>query len=431
MTIIYNVPVGGDSSAQLDSAASLRYGIQLNGATGGLVGKSISTFVVYLRKVTTPSGNVTATVRNSADTVRATFQESIVATSLSTTSSPVTFTLASPITLANGDRIQVEYSGNAGVRIEIYTTDQYDGALTRRTRFQSAAYTESSTTDIVGTITDGTFFSQTFTHKYNIRQLATQTFTHKYNIRRLASQTYTHLYKIRQLAGKTFTHKYNIRQLASKIYTHKYNIRKLVNRTFTHAYKILELAIIPSPSLHSFTALSFTSTSFTVFPVPVITTPSKPTRNRFRSWIQSLARDFKGLFKIKPTPPPPEDVEIPPAQPPKIFHLLPSPPTLSTKLETLNDKWTSVVASVPPAEARTEIIYYPLIIHPETSPLIQNKVTFPPNLATKQPILSPPILADGSHIESVNLHFPGPKKVSKTASTINTLMILLEIERQV
>ena len=396
MTIIYNVPVGGDSSAQLDSAASLRYGIQLNGATGGLVGKSISTFVVYLRKVTTPSGNVTATVRNSADTVRATFQESIDSTTLSTTSSPVTFTLASPITLANGDRIQVEYSGNAGVRIEIYTTDQYDGALTRRTRFQSAAYTESSTTDIVATITDGTFFSQTFTHKYNIRKLATQTFTHKYNIRKLVNRTYTHIYKI----------------------------RTLVSKTFTSLYKILPFVQINE---------SFTSTSFTYSftgglsrPVPI---PKPGHRSKWRAWIKSLSRDFRNFFKIKPTPPPPEDVEIPPAQPPKIFHLLPSPPTATTKLETLNDKW-SVVASIPPAEARTEIIY-PVIIHPETSPLIQNKVTFPPDIATKQPILSPPILADGSHIESYSAGMKKPKKVSKTASTINTLMILLEIERQI
>ena len=74
------------------------------------------------------------------------------ANDLTTSFTGVTFTLAAPYTLQNGDRILVEYGGATGIQIELYTTDQFDGALTRRTRYQSGVYSESSTTDIVGTI---------------------------------------------------------------------------------------------------------------------------------------------------------------------------------------------------------------------------------------------------------------------------------------
>ena len=70
-------------------------------------------------------------------------------------------------------------------------------------------------------------------------------------------------------------------------------------------------------------------------------------QNKFRNYIRSLAFGLKDFFKIKQREPEPEDVPIPEPQPPKIFHILPEPPTTNTKLETLNDKW-SVVASTPP-----------------------------------------------------------------------------------
>jgi len=156
MTIIYNVPTGGDGAASMNSAASVRYGIELNGATGVLVGRDISTFIVSLKKTGAPSATITAAVRRSSDdAVVAAFVEAIDPNTLSTSFGPVTFTLTTPYTLQNGDKILVEYAGNTGIVIELYTTDQFNGSLTRRTRFQAAAYTAADATDIVGTIDDG------------------------------------------------------------------------------------------------------------------------------------------------------------------------------------------------------------------------------------------------------------------------------------
>lgn len=66
MTITYNVPTGGDSFASLQTGGSVRYGIELNGSTGKLVRTQISTFTVSLKKQSSTSGNITATVRNSS-----------------------------------------------------------------------------------------------------------------------------------------------------------------------------------------------------------------------------------------------------------------------------------------------------------------------------------------------------------------------------
>lgn len=176
----------------------------------------------------------------------------------------------------------------------------------------------------------------------------------------------------------------------------------------------------------SFSKISFSPVSFDVGQEQSPgTTPKKS--NRWRAWINSLARNFRNFFVIKQRPPEPEEVEIPAPQPPKIFHILPSPPTMDTKLETLNDKW-SVVASSPPAAqyaAKPEPIY-PLILNPLTSPLIQTKVTLP--RATRSSRIEPYRVGEGSHIESQLIEFKKPRNRSKTASTINTLMILLEIE---
>ena len=105
---------------------------------------------------------------------------------------------------------------------------------------------------------------------------------------------------------------------------------------------------IATGTIYSYTNESFTHASFTT--PPTITTGGgggKGKKNKFRNWIARLSRGLKDFFRIKQREeqPEPEEVEIPPAQPPKIFHILPSPPTMETKLETLNDKW-SVVASV-------------------------------------------------------------------------------------
>jgi len=184
----------------------------------------------------------------------------------------------------------------------------------------------------------------------------------------------------------------------------------------------------------SFSVISFSPVSFDVGQEQSPgTTPKKS--NRWRAWIRSLARDFRNFFKIKQRPPEPEEVEIPAPQPPKIFHILPSPPTMETKLETLNDRWASIPTEpfsrggYRETEGRSESPappVYPLILNPLTTPLIQTKVTLPK--VTRQPLIPPYRVGEGSHIESQLIEFKKPRNRSKTASTINTLMILLEIE---
>jgi len=181
----------------------------------------------------------------------------------------------------------------------------------------------------------------------------------------------------------------------------------------------------------SFSVISFSPVSFDVGQEQSPgTTPKKS--NRWRAWIRSLARDFRNFFKIKQRPPEPEEVEIPAPQPPKTVTILAEPPTMETKLETLNDKW-SVVASAPPVgksnldnQKVANATIYPLILNPLTTPLIQTKVTLPK--VTRQPLIPPYRVGEGSHIESQLIEFKKPRNRSKTASTINTLMILLEIE---
>ncbi len=145
----------GDSSTNMGAGAVTRYGIQLNGSTGELVGMALTSFTVRLKKTGTPTGNLTATVRDAADTVVATFTETPAATSLTTSFTSVVFTLASPYTLANTDRILLEYGGTVNtVQIEVFSTDQFNAGITRRTSFNAGTglYTEATGTDICGTL---------------------------------------------------------------------------------------------------------------------------------------------------------------------------------------------------------------------------------------------------------------------------------------
>jgi hypothetical protein len=157
MVLIYDVPMGADSSATLAAGGITRYGIELNGVGGLLVGKPISIFRASLKKGGTPTGNITATVRRASDdAVVASFQEALLASSLTTSFALYTFTLASPYTLANGDKILIEYGGASGISIEVFTTDQFNGSVTRRVRFTSPNYATGNTNDITGQIDDGT-----------------------------------------------------------------------------------------------------------------------------------------------------------------------------------------------------------------------------------------------------------------------------------
>lgn len=184
-------------------------------------------------------------------------------------------------------------------------------------------------------------------------------------------------------------------------------------------------------SLYSFSPISFSNTSFTTTPVPHTGGGGKGKKNKYRNYINSLAKGLRDFFKIKQRPPEPEEVPIPPAQYPagQKVTILAEPPT--------KEKPISVVASIPSDSPRGlpvegELVapplpVYPLILNPITAPLIQTKVTLP--RASRSIELPTAIRGEGSHIESSMVGLKKPKK--SKAAAINTLMILLEIERQV
>ena len=112
------MPIPGDGFAGLQAGSSLRYGIEANTVSSLIVGKSLKTWKVRLRKRGAPSGNVTARVRRrSDDAIVATFNETINSATLSTSFAEYTFTMTTPYTIAVGDRIMIEYGGPFGVDI--------------------------------------------------------------------------------------------------------------------------------------------------------------------------------------------------------------------------------------------------------------------------------------------------------------------------
>jgi hypothetical protein len=150
-TIFYNVPYPGNSTSSLGSS-TIRYGEQAFGSASLLIGKSLKEWTVYLKRTGSASGNITAVVRrNSDDTIVATFNEIIDASTLPTTFTPTLFTLSTPRTIQYGDRIMIEYAGSGSVDISIWNVDQFDGGNTRRTRYMTS-YSSSSGTDVAGTM---------------------------------------------------------------------------------------------------------------------------------------------------------------------------------------------------------------------------------------------------------------------------------------
>ncbi|HEV8387641.1 MAG TPA: galactose oxidase-like domain-containing protein [Nitrososphaera sp.] len=150
--IFYDVPSPGNAVGSLYSGASTRYGEEARVSSSVLVNKLLTKLTVRLRRGLSPSGNISAFVRNSGGTVVATFSETINASSLSTSFTNYSFTLGSPYTIKAGDMILVEYSGPARVEVEAWSTDQFDGSNTRRTRFDGTSYIGGNTSDIVGTM---------------------------------------------------------------------------------------------------------------------------------------------------------------------------------------------------------------------------------------------------------------------------------------
>jgi hypothetical protein len=152
-TVFYTVPSPGGANGPIYTGANTRYGEEVR-ASSVLIGESLRTWTVRLRRGGSASGTVRAVVRNSADTVVATFNETFDASTLPTTYTDRMFTLTTPHTIQAGDRILVEYSGPARVDIEATSTDVVDGSNTRRTRYDGTTYIGGNTTDIVGTMSD-------------------------------------------------------------------------------------------------------------------------------------------------------------------------------------------------------------------------------------------------------------------------------------
>ena len=131
---------------RIDTPISTRYGEEALNASSALIGKSLKSWKIRLRKSGIPSGPVTAKIRrNPGDSVVATFNETIDSTSVGTAFSEYTFTLPTPHTIQNGDRIMIEYYGPAAINIEIWNVDKFDGGNTRRIRYDGTAYAGNST----------------------------------------------------------------------------------------------------------------------------------------------------------------------------------------------------------------------------------------------------------------------------------------------
>jgi hypothetical protein len=148
----YNVAIPGNKVAALNAGGTaIRFGEEAFTTSSVIVGKSIKTWKVRLKKAATPSGPIVARIRRKLDdSIAASFNETIDSTILGTSFAEYTFTLTTPYTIQPGDRILIEYSGPAAVHIEIWNVDKMDGSNTRRVRYDGTAYTGGSTEDITG-----------------------------------------------------------------------------------------------------------------------------------------------------------------------------------------------------------------------------------------------------------------------------------------
>jgi fibronectin type 3 domain-containing protein len=151
--IFYNVAIPGNKAVALNTGGSIRYGEEAFSASSVLIGKSMKSWKVRLRKAGTPSGMVTAKIRRkSDDSVIATFNQTINSTALGTAFAEYTFTLTNPYTIQPGDRIMIEYGGPASVQLEQWNIDKIDGSNTRRIRYDGAIYVGGNAEDVAGTM---------------------------------------------------------------------------------------------------------------------------------------------------------------------------------------------------------------------------------------------------------------------------------------
>jgi hypothetical protein len=150
--VFYNVAPPGNSSQNLRSGGITRYGEEPATSASALVGKSIITLKIRMRKKGNPSGAIVARIRRRTDdSIIVNFTQTFQATNLGTSFGDYTFTLPNPYTITSGDRILIEYSGQNGIDIETWNTDKFDGTNTRSVSY-SNAYAFASTSDIVGTM---------------------------------------------------------------------------------------------------------------------------------------------------------------------------------------------------------------------------------------------------------------------------------------
>jgi fibronectin type 3 domain-containing protein len=152
-TVFYNVAIPGNAEGNLSSNQQQRFGEEANTASSVLVGKSLKSWKVRLRKTGNPSGNIVARIRRrSTDAVVATFEQTIVSASLSGTFTEFTFTLANPYTIQTGDRILIEYNGPQSVRVETWNVDMIGGNNTRVISYKGILYTANNNQDVAGTM---------------------------------------------------------------------------------------------------------------------------------------------------------------------------------------------------------------------------------------------------------------------------------------
>jgi hypothetical protein len=150
--IFYSVNSPGNAVGSLYSGASTRYGEEARVSSSVLVNKSLSNLSVRLRRAASPSGTISAVVRNSGGSVVATFTETVSASTLSSSFSTFNFTLPAPYLINAGDKILIEYSGPARVELEAWSTDQIDGSNTRRVRYDGTSFIGGNGADVVGTM---------------------------------------------------------------------------------------------------------------------------------------------------------------------------------------------------------------------------------------------------------------------------------------
>jgi hypothetical protein len=152
--VFYDVPPPGDIVTVLKGSGDTRTGEEaLLGSA--LVGRSLKSWTIHLKKRFSPSGSVTAVVRRkSDDSVVATFSQTINASALPTTFAPFVFTLPTPYVIKANDRILVQYSGPDRIEVQAWNSDKFDGGLTRRVRYGPTGYSGSlqNAKDTVGTM---------------------------------------------------------------------------------------------------------------------------------------------------------------------------------------------------------------------------------------------------------------------------------------